>query len=219
MTDRLLFGRVYYMYGVAPRSARLQNDITDPPVGGWQHALALVGEKNWTLFCPYTFRSFQVGVGSMEQDSFAAPHTARTREQLTKWLTDKWGELARQGAQADYDMAARFLMELGAPVPTVVPLAREGDETRERGGKPAEKRLTRPVRRDGKRGRVLDWFLGKGPRSVREAMAEFDASRSSVLSTLHNLNKDHGVGYRLVGDTAEVELPKGCKDPWEKENV
>lgn len=218
VTDRLLFGRVYWLYGVAPRESRLKNDVTDPPVGGWQHVLAFPGEKRWTLFCPITFTSHQVSVGSMEQDSFEGSPRPYTREWLASWITERWHAFATAGSQVDYDMAARVLRELGAEVPTVVPLAREEDDQRERGGKPAADRLLKPVKRSGKRGRVLEWFLdGGGPRSIREAMAEFEATRSSVLSYLFNLNKDHGVGYRLVGDTAEVELPPGCESPWDEQ--
>ena len=99
----------------------------------------------------------------------------------------------------------------------IIRIAYEEDANKERGGKPVADNLLKPVKRDGKRGKVLEWFMDTGEaRSVREAMAEFEASRSSVLSYLHNLNKDHGIGYVLVGDTALVSMPAdvGDKGPW-----
>ena len=51
---------------------------------------------------------------------------------------------------------------------------------------------------------------------IREAMAEFGLTRSGALSYAFNLNKDHGIGYSVVGDALTLILPKGCKNPWEK---
>ncbi len=63
--------------------------------------------------------------------------------------------------------------------------------------------LTRPIEGDA------------GTRSVREAMAEFSMTRSNALSYLYMLQKDHGIGYDLVGDTATVKLPEGCTNPFD----
>jgi hypothetical protein len=51
-------------------------------------------------------------------------------------------------------------------------------------------------------------------RSVREAMAELDLTRSGVLSHLFALNRDHGIGYQLAADCATVLVPEGW-DPFE----
>ena len=78
---------------------------------------------------------------------------------------------------------------------------------------------TKPVKRSGKRGKFLQWFLeGEGSRSVREAMAEFGMSRSNALSYLYMLQKDHGIGYELVGDIATIKLP-ACESPFDDGHV
>ena len=74
------------------------------------------------------------------------------------------------------------------------------------------------MKRSSKRGKILEFFMPNA-RSIREAMAEFGHTRSNVLSHLFMLQKDHGVGYTLVGDAATVALPPGCTDPFEPEEV
>ena len=214
LTDKLLWGRIFWVVGTTPKNMT-HNCITDPPTNGSQCAFAFPGEKAWMVFCPITFQTYRVTPGSVEHKSFQGAMNPFTPVALGEWLTKKWENFARLGSQVDYNMAARVLKELGAAIPTVVPLVSEEDAHKERGGKPVGDKLLKGVKRDGKRGKVLEWFLSTGaPRSIREAMAEFDASRSSVLSYLHNLNKDHGIGYTLIGDTADVKLPKGCKSAW-----
>lgn len=216
VTDKLHWGRIFWVVGTTPKNMT-PNDINDPPTNGQQCAFAFPGEKFWMVFCPISFSSYRIRVGHVEQKSFIGDSQARTKKELSAWLTERWLKFANAGFQVDYNMAARVLKELGAEVPTIVPTAKEGEEEKERGGKPVEDKLLKPIKRTSKRGKVLDWFLAKDEaRSIREAMAEFEASRSSVLSFLHNLNKDHGIGYRLIGDTAVVTLPADCgKDgPW-----
>lgn len=215
VNDKVWFGRIYWAVGPTPKGMT-RNDVTNPPVNGWQSTFVLPGEKAWTTFDPFLFQSNRITVGGYEQKSFEGAPNPFTKEGLIALLTRKWEEHAAAGAQVDYDIAAKIIKELGGQVPTTVPSTTRTEEPdKERGGKPAEPELLKPVKRGGKRGKVLEWFLGNGARSIREAMAEFDASRSSVLSYLHNLHKDHGIGYRLVGDTAEVELPGSCESPWE----
>jgi len=68
-----------------------------------------------------------------------------------------------------------------------------------------------------KRGKFLKWFLDNdNSRSIREVMAEFTMTRSNALSYLYMLQKDHGIGYVLVGDIATVELPGNCTDPFDE---
>jgi len=212
VTDKLHFGRIYWVVGMTPKGMT-RNDVKDPPTNGNQCCFAFPGEKRWTVFCPISFRGFQLTIGSYEQKSFEPGHTAFTKDSLAKLVTNKWEQYAKANAQVDYNMAARVLKELGAPIPTAMPTASEEDGNKERGGKPVADKLLKPVKRKGKRGDVLAWFLETGEaRSIREAMAQFEASRSSVLSYLHNLNKDHGVGYTLIGDTALVTLPDEVTD-------
>lgn len=216
ITDKLSWGRIFWVCGTTPKNMT-RNDITDPPTNGQQCVFAFPGDKHWMVFCPITFTSYRLTVGGLEQKSFEGSSNAYTNKDLGEWLIQKWKHFAASNFQVDYNMAARVLKELGAKIPTSMPTVNEEDANKERGGKPVADNLLKPVKRDGKRGKVLEWFLDGGePRSVREAMAEFEASRSSVLSYLHNLNKDHGIGYVLVGDTALVSLPAdvGDKGPW-----
>lgn len=216
ITDKLSWGRIFWVCGTTPKNMT-RNDITDPPTNGQQCVFAFPGEKHWMVFCPITFTSYRLVVGNLEQASFEGGTVKHSNEYLGEWLTQTWKKFAANGYQVDYNMAARVLKELGAKIPTVVPSAKEGEEQKDRGGKPVEDKLLKPVKRTSKRGKVLEWFLETGEaRSIREAMAEFECSRSSALSYLHNLHKDHGVGYRLIGDTALVELPPGVGDegPW-----
>lgn len=215
ITEKLSWGRIFWVCGTTPKNMS-RNDINDPPTNGEQCVFAFPGEKHWMVFCPITFTSYRLVVGNMEQKSFTGAVNTFTNEELGEWLIQKWKHFAASNYQVDYNMAARVLKELGAKIPTVVPSAKEGEEDKERGGKPTADSLLKPVKRASKRGKVLEWFMDGGEaRSIREAMAEFEASRSSVLSYLHNLNKDHGIGYRLIGDTALVELPDADgDDPW-----
>lgn len=216
ITEKLSWGRIFWVCGTTPKNMT-RNDITDPPTNGQQCVFAFPGDKHWMVFCPITFTSYRLTVGNLEQKSFEGSSNTYSNKDLGEWLIQKWKHFAASNFQVDYNMAARVLKELGAKIPTSMPTVNEEDANKERGGKPVADNLLKPVKRDGKRGKVLEWFLDGGePRSVREAMAEFEASRSSVLSYLHNLNKDHGIGYVLVGDTALVSLPAdvGDKGPW-----
>lgn len=215
ITDKLYWGRIHWVVGTTPKGMT-RNDVTDPPTNGSQCCFVIPGDKRWMVFCPVSFSSYQVTVGGYEQKTFEGSPTPFDPAKLADWLIAKWETFAEHGNQVDYNMAARVIKELGGKVPTVVPMSTDEDPNKERGGKPVADNLVKPVKRTSKRGKVLEWFIETGEaRSIREAMAEFDTTRSNVLSYLHNLNKDHGIGYRLVGDTALVELPADCGDnPW-----
>ena len=130
-------------------------------------------------------------------------------------LKRKWDQYQGWGWQRDYDVATMVFKKLGLPVPEQVMLGGEAD-TRTKGGKDVATRLLKPVKRSGKRGKFLAWFLdADGTRSVREAMVEFSMTRSNALSYLYMLQKDHGIGYVLVGDNASVTLPEGCDSPFD----
>lgn len=78
------------------------------------------------------------------------------------------------------------------------------------GGKPAAKRLTKPVKPAGKRAAFLRWFLAEpGGRTVDAAMANFSMSRPNVFAYWTAINRDHGVGYTLANNTITAVLPPG----------
>lgn len=213
VTDKLGWAQVYWTIGkTKDRNAEAQ----DGPCAGWSHVFVLPGDKRTTIFCPYSFESYQLSNRSSEVRAMRGPREGFRHEWAKEHLPRKWEQLAAFGFQRNYDLAAVVLKELGLEVPRNLP-AGDGGEAKERGGKPVESALKKPVKRGSKRGSFLAWFLsdGGGPKSIREAMAEFGITRSNALSYLFMIQKDHGIGYRLVGDAAEVVLPDGCEDPFD----
>lgn len=194
--------------------------VQDAPSLGWCHALVIEGPegmKHSTIFCPYTLQSFRVPKNCAELEHAREPKEWR-HDFVVNLVTRHFEEGQRLGLQGmDLDTAAMVLKLLGAPVPTrTLNSAGEDASTKERGGKGAAKGLTKPVKRKGKRGDFLAWFLeGNGSRPVREAMAQFGMTRSNVLSYLFILQKDHGIGYTLTGDLATVAMPEGVTDPFD----
>lgn len=213
INDKLEWVRVYWYVG----PTIYQQDVRDPPVGGWSHAFLFRGEKHSTLFCPYNMQAFSVRNNSVEMKGMKDPKPFR-RDAMVKVITDNWTQAQRFGFQKDFDTAAMVLKHLGAEVPHRIVTA-SGEDTRQRGGKTVEAEMKKPVKRKGKRGDFLQWWMeGDGmARPVREAMAHFGMTRSNVLSYLFILQKDHGIGYSLQGDLATIQLPEGVADPFEPE--
>lgn len=236
IAEALYFGKVYWVSGDMPTKDRsLANDVKNPPCSGWSHAFLIdKGGKLVTLFCPYTLESFQVTrncgeIASMTMDRRYRPseknpqHNVEdgwlqwTKEREAKLLAiilKNWemaGKLSLPGK--DYDVAALVINMMGGDVPLRV-VAEGAEPDKPRGGKEADVLgLLKPVKRESKRGLVLQFFLPQ-PRSIREAMAEFSTTRSNILSHLFILQKDHGIGYTLTGDAAAIMLPAGCTDPF-----
>lgn len=235
IADGLFFGKVYWVMGDMPSTSRHRNDVKSPPNSGWSHAFLIdKGGKMVTLFCPYTLEGFQVTRSCAERASMSMDlkyrpsdknpmvnvedgyqqWTEERQARLLKIVLGNWdmaGRLSLPGK--DYDTAAMVINMLGGSVPLrIVPEGAEPDKPR--GGKEADVLgLLKPVKRESKRGLVLQFFL-PAPRSIREAMAEFGTTRSNVLSHLFILQKDHGIGYSLAGDAATITLPPGCTDPF-----
>ena len=219
LPEGLTYQRVYYMYGRVPRSRAATWApylVKNPPCSGYSLAFVLgkPDAKRVTLFCPFTLEANTVKAEAGELlDRAPEPMTEWRLARLVELMQKKWAEYQAMGYQRDYDVATAVLRALDAAVPAQ--LVKGGEEDRrERGGKPVGGELLKPVPPNGKRGKFLAWFLEGDVRTVREAMVEFGMTRSNVLSYLYTLNKDHGLGYSLVGDTATVELPDGCEDPF-----
>ena len=208
---------IYWVNGDTPRGQQ-RNAVKNPPCSGWQHAVVLPSAKRSTIFCPYTLEAFTVPNDCMELRSSKEPRDVMTVAKLAQRIQEKFTECQKLGWSRDYDTAALVLRKLGAEVPASLMKGGEAD-TRKKGGKEVESELKKPVKRSGKRGKFLQWFLeGEGSRSVREAMAEFGMSRSNALSYLYMLQKDHGIGYELVGDIATIKLP-ACESPFDDGHV
>lgn len=214
VTDEIEWLQIYWITGVAPRNVRFRNAVSDPPCLGWQHALVIRGEKVSTIFCPYTFTAYTVSNSCSEMAQ--CKEDTEYRPDFMQGLLDRnWAKYQGWGFQRDYDTCALFMRKLGLEVPAQIMTGGEED-TRKKGGKEVGSSLKKPVKLASKRGKFLKWFLdGDCTRSVREAMAEFSMTRSNALSYLYMIQKDHGIGYVLVGDTATVTLPEGCDNPFD----
>lgn len=216
--DGIRVVRVYWVRGGSPKGSEFRYEVKDPPCSGWMNAVVIDGEKRCTILCPYTLEAHTVRPGCGElKGSVEPPDGSLDRDRLVRLLTEKWNEMQSRGWIKDYDTVALVLRRLGAEVPAQ--MMRGGEEdTRKKGGKAVGVKLAKPVKRTSKRGKFLEWFLeGEGARSVREAMAEFGMTRSNALSYLYMIQKDHGIGYVLTGDTATVALPEGCDNPFDDE--
>jgi hypothetical protein len=227
---------------------------SDPPTSGWARCFIISGQKQSTLFYPFTLWSQQLPNRAAE--IAAAVDVADFDQPLVvEILKRQWELRVRLRCQVDLDVGALVLNRLGESVPIVVrPSASEDaeDSQKVRGGKPIVPEAQRAVDPRSRRGGVLAFFLeyppagGQAPpdappatepnadadspsagqqgalpahlpvgttRSIREAMAELDLTRSGVLSHLFALNRDHGIGYHLQADCATVLLPEGW-DPF-----
>ncbi len=213
VADGLEWLQIYWIRGVSSKQLTNRNEVHDPPSNGWALAFAMPGEKRTTLFCPYSFTAFTVSNGSGEMRMAKEPKEFR-QDFVVDMLRRKWDAFQSYGHRVDYNTAAMVFKRMGEQVPEEKMTGGEED-TRKKGGKAVGSKLLKPVKRKGKRGKFLEWFLeADGVRSVREAMAEFGMTRSNVLSYLYMIRKDHGIGYELVGDTVTVELPEGCETPF-----
>lgn len=239
VVEGLYFGAIYWIAGDMPSSSRQRNEVKSPPNSGWSHCFVVdKGGKMVTLFCPYTLEGFQVSrqaheYNGMTMDKAYKPHATipgrmvedgwrpwdnKRHDLLLDMILKAWDMAGRLSLPSkDYDTAAMVIAMLGGEVPLrTIPEGAEPDKPR--GGKEVDTvlGLLKPVKRKGRRGEVLAFFL-PGARSIREAMAEFGVTRSNLLSQLYLLNKDHGIGYTLTGDAATITLPAGCTDPFEPE--
>lgn len=200
-------------------------EVRDPPTSGWSRCFVIQPDesgrkaKRLTVFCPYTLFAYTVTPKAREVAGLQPMDlTDKLVAKLTAIITKNWEAFSRYGLQRDYDVAALVLTRLGKPVPTYVSAKAEALEYDEdfvpnRHGKAVGEKLFKPVLRSTRRGEVLAFFMEDGQKSIREAMAKFDMSRSGVLTHLHGLNKEHGLGYVLTGDVASIMLPPGCTEP------
>lgn len=215
--DGLYYGEVYFVIG-KPSETSKDNMVSSPPWAGAGNALIVdKGGKTVTIFAPYQLEAFPVHRHCYEYRGIKPARGEFDRAKVLESMYAGWDQACKFAYQKDFDTAAMVFRMLGAEVP--VQTRPEGVEEKTRGGKEADVLgLLKPVKRDGRRGQVLSFFLG-GTRAVREAMAEFGVTRSNLLSQLYLLQKDHGIGYTLVGDACTITLPPGCTDPFEPEKT
>lgn len=228
--DNFGWARVYWARGdLESKSARI-NEVQNPPTIGWSHVIIIDNPKQCTIFCPFTFQSYQVSKRSAEYASLRTPEQRLNMAALTTHLLKKWAVWVHLGMRRDFSMAAIILKAFGVEPPVAeLSAGLEYDDFGDliepaiesnRKGKQSEETLKKPVKRTSKRGEVLAWFLedGGGPKSIHAAMAVFKTTRSNILSHLFILQKDHGIGYSLASNTATVFVP-GKVDPFLKEEA
>ncbi len=219
IAEGIYWGRTYFYTGPIPTKDRTISQGTEtPPWGGWGNVLVIdKGAKLVTILCPHQLESFQVGRNCIEVVGMVPAKEPCDLDKLEAYINRAWQQAGLYSWQRDFDTAAMVLQTLGRTVPIrIIPEGAEPEKPR--GGSQADDvlGLLKPVKRSGRRGQVLAFFL-VGTRSIREAMAEFGVTRSNLLSQLWLLNKEHGIGYEIVGETATVTLPAGCEDPYEPE--
>lgn len=237
LADGLYFASINWLFGTSPGgTGGLRHEVRDPPCSGWGTCLVIDREtddrgkpvKMATLFALGWFDSWQITRGSYEYQGLQHPDDYRLKkgtitpleceERLLARIKDalpkKWAEILKYGwTQKDFDTAALIMRKLELPVPLIE--RAEGEAERVSGGKEvSEAGLTKPVKRDSRKGQVLAFFWPE-TKSIRECMAEMGISRSNVLSQLYLLQKDHGIGYELKNDAAIITMPEGCTNPWE----
>lgn len=207
---KLAWASVYWVVGPLPTTSGSRNEVKDPPNAGQSLVFVLPqGGRRVRLFSPFSFDGFTVTEDSMEFKSLEQPRQRMKRTWMRELMHRKWKQLESFGFQKDYDTAARVMREMGWEVPIrEIPEPDFNSPDVKKKGKDAAPKLLKPVPKEGRRGQVLSWFMDSlDPRSIREAMAEFNTTRSNILTVLYQLNKDHGLGYKLAGDAAEIELP------------
>lgn len=202
------FARLYFVLGGMPSHTRSRLEVRDPPCSGHGHVAIIPGDKRSTLLSPFSLRAWQVSNSCDELRS--AVDVECPPEKLASFICKAWEECVKLGFQRDFSIAAMVLTELGFPVPKYLPsIETIKQEEVKRGGKPINDEALRPCKPTSKRGEVAVFFMQDEPQSLHEAMARLGLTRSGVLSHLFMLNKDHGVGYELMGDCARLLVPKG----------
>lgn len=218
VADGLLWARIYWMDGEEPKGSPYRSEVKDPPHLGWGLCYVVdTGGKLVTLFDPFGLYAYQVSRHSCEYMSLEPARDPYRGPYMAALLRDKWEQAARHAWQRDYASCAVVLRLLGLEVP--MNLVPEGTEVKVTGGKQADDALglIKPVKRDGRRGQVLAFFLAGegGARSIHEATAEMGVTRSNLLSQCYLLQKDHGIGYTVAGDVVTIQLPAGCDNPFD----
>lgn len=239
------YGQVYWLYGPSPINMP-SAAVSDPPCSGWGTCYVFDDDgKSRLLFSPTVLRSWRVPNNCYEMTSLQGNmegYTEALKQRAIQSLRIKYAEHKRRGwLSSDFATTERLLKALGSEAPSegewarLAPTARMGPELasgsdvaptyvakprKDTGGKApdaAVQGLKKPVKREGRKGEVLDFFMSKEGNcgSILEATTKFGITRSNLLSQMFMLRKDHNIGYAVDGDSATIQLPEGCADPFE----
>ena len=237
VADGLGFSSIYWVRGsTKPGMDGKRNEVEDPPTSGWSTTYVLYepDASSVTLFNPYSFKTHVVSTRSAEYDSLKptphdhvdwaaklpddAPMMASSVHWQRATMKANWKSHARGSEPRDFDMAAKVLKMLGGPDMTAKAAARRPvGSSSPAGGKEVAASLTKKVKRKGRKGEVLAFFVeAEGNRGNLNALtAKVGIDRKNALSQLYLLKKDHGIGYAISGDEVQVTLPEGDDDPFE----
>lgn len=242
VTEDIGYGQVYWLYGASP--AHMPSTmVSDPPCSGWGTCFVLDDDgQSRILFSPTVLKSWRVPNNCYEMTSLQGMmegFSEALKLRTVQSLRIKYAEHKRRGWDSDYANTARLLRALGSEAPAedewlrLAPTARLGPELasgatsevavpkvrKDAGGKaPTVEGLKKPVKREGRKGEVLSFFMAKEGNcgSITEATTKFGITRSNLLSQMFMLRKDHNVGYAVEGDSATIQLPEGCSNPFEE---
>ena len=185
-------------------TCRYKFEVPDAPVCGESHAFVLPSsDKTSSIVCPYN--NFEATVSNRSGEIAMAREARGWNHDLVVDILKSHQELGQ--------LTARVLAMLtGEDIGTVVvQQARQGGKSKK--GKPPADTLLKPVKPNGKRGKLLKAIMDNGnTEELAHLERVMKANRNSVLSFLFMLNKDHGIGYALTGGSVVIHLP--TEDPF-----
>lgn len=229
--DGVSFARIYWVYG---GNTSLPSEVSDPPSSGWSSCFVVEEGDRLRLFCPYSVQSWSVSKRSYEASSLQGAGEDfdwRARGRFQESLPRQYAAHKLRGwTTSDFATLERVMRAVGAVIPaeerwaTLAPAARaseraasSGDAQQKAPQQPKTHKASafKPVKRTGRKGEVLAYFVDKGLTASRsEAMAKFGITSSNLLSQLFLLRKDHGIEYATAGDSLTLTLPEGVTDPF-----
>ncbi len=209
------FKRVYFIRGTL---ASRRNQIRDPDISGWAAAFIIqerAGLKR--IFEPIHFNSWLVADNALEITMSREPFAKITGQLLIDKMFRCWENLTRFKFQADFLTASKILEAMGQTPPITAvtipqPELQADGETMampKGKGKAMAPAIMKPVKRNSKRGKFLEYIMDAGNSCATPAlMSHFNMSRSNVLSYLFVMNKDSGIGYALSSNTVFIQIPE-----------
>lgn len=199
--------------------SRSRFEVKDPPCNGSSRAFFIrpdpepEGQKRKrqatvTIFSPFNLEAYVVSENAAEVRYAHAVDLDTTR--VVAIIKRSWETCQKYGFQRAYDVAALVLTDLGQEVPTKLEAvgARAEQQNKKKGGKPVNEEKLSSVKPGGKRAQVAEAFDNPEPVSMLEIMARLGMSRNTVLTHLHRLHTEHGVGYEVIGDCARLVYPE-----------
>ena len=164
--------------------------------------------RRHVLLHPFSLMAWSVPDTCGELMTAQRPRPEATPERLGEKVSSYWAKCKGRGSEkADFAAAASVLKMLGMDVPMLPPKEGEESKTRRSGKGVSDERLSK-IKAGTRRAKLVE-LLRDGPKSIHELMSSMRATRSSVLSHLHTMNKANGLGYEVRGDQISVLIPIG----------